>query len=93
MNVKAYKLAALNANWAWGLELMEQISAILISQAMFFFNSPKHKVRGQKISFQNAIFKNLVWSYMAQSFYIWYIASSRGPLPNIYEYLKNGMVK
>jgi len=38
--------------------------------------------RGQKIGFQNAIFKNLlVWNYNAQSFHIWYIASSRSPLP------------
>jgi len=28
--------------------------------------------RGQKIGFQNAIFKNLlVWNYKAQSFHIW----------------------
>jgi len=37
--------------------------------------------QGQKIGFQNAIFKNLVWNYQAQSFHIWYITSSRGPLP------------
>ena len=38
--------------------------------------------RGQKIGFPNAIFKyHLVWNYKAQSFHIWYIASSRGPLP------------
>ena len=42
--------------------------------------------RGQKIDFQNAIFKNLlVRNYKAQSFYIWYIASSRGPLPNLFK--------
>ena len=42
--------------------------------------------RGQKIGFQNAIFKNLlVWNYKAQSFYIWYIASSRGPLPKLFK--------
>jgi len=36
---------------------------------------------GLKIGFQDAIFKNLLaWNYKAQSFYIWYIASSRGPL-------------
>jgi len=35
----------------------------------------------QKIGFQNAIFKNLVWNYKAQSFYIWCITSSKGPLP------------
>jgi len=41
---------------------------------------------GQKIGFQNAIFKNLlVWNYNAQSFYIWYIASSRGPLPKLFK--------
>ena len=38
--------------------------------------------RGQNVGFQNAIFKNLlVWNYKAQSFQIWYIASSRSPLP------------
>jgi len=37
---------------------------------------------GQKVVFQNAIFKNLlVLNNKAQSFHIWYIASSRGPLP------------
>jgi len=42
--------------------------------------------RGQKIGFQNAIFKNLlVWKYKTQSFYIWYIASSRGPLPKLFK--------
>jgi len=38
--------------------------------------------RGWKLGFQNAIFKNiLVWNYKAQSFHIWCITSSRGPLP------------
>jgi len=38
--------------------------------------------RGQKLGFQNAIFKNLlVWKYKAKSFHIWCITSSRGPLP------------
>jgi len=38
--------------------------------------------RGQKIGFQNEIFKNLlVCNYKAQSFHILYIALSRGPLP------------
>ena len=42
--------------------------------------------RGQKIDFQNAIFKNLlVQNYKAQSFHIWYIASSRGPLPKLFK--------
>jgi len=42
--------------------------------------------RGQEIVFQNAIFKNLlVRNYMAQSFHIWYIASSRGPLPKLFK--------
>ena len=42
--------------------------------------------RGQKIGFQNATFKILfVWNYKAQSFYIWYIASSRGPLPKLFK--------
>jgi len=38
--------------------------------------------RGQKLGFQNAIFKNLlVWKYKTKSFHIWGITSSRGPLP------------
>ena len=42
--------------------------------------------RGQKIGFQNAIFKNLlVWNYNAQSFHIWYIVSSGGPLPKLFK--------
>ena len=42
--------------------------------------------RGQKKGFQNTIFKNLlVWNYKAQSFHIWYIASSRGPLPKLFK--------
>jgi len=42
--------------------------------------------RGQKIGFQNATFKNLlIWNYKAQSFHIWYIASSRGPLPKLFK--------
>jgi len=42
--------------------------------------------RGQKIGFQNAILKNLlVLNYNAQSFHIWYIASSRGPLPKMFK--------
>jgi len=44
--------------------------------------------QGQKIGFKNAIFKNLlVWNYRykAQSFHIWYIASSRGPLPKLFK--------
>jgi len=41
---------------------------------------------GQKIGSQNATFKNIfVWNYRAQSFHIWYIASSRGPLPNLFK--------
>ena len=40
----------------------------------------------QEIGFQNAIFKNLlVCNYKAQSFHIWYIASSRGPLPKLFK--------
>ena len=40
----------------------------------------------QNIGFQNVIFKNLlVWKNKAQSFHIWYIASSRGPLPELYK--------
>ena len=42
--------------------------------------------KGKKIGFQNAIFKNLlVRKDKAQSFHIWYIASSRGPLPNLFK--------
>jgi len=42
--------------------------------------------RGQKIGFQNAIFINLlVRKYKAQSFHIWYIASSRGLLLNVFK--------
>jgi len=41
---------------------------------------------GQKIGFQNAIFKNLlVQNYKAQSFHIWYIALFRGPLPKLFK--------
>ena len=41
--------------------------------------------RGQKVGFQNAIFKNLIaWNYKVQSFHIWYIASSRGPLLKLF---------
>ena len=41
---------------------------------------------GQKIGLQNATFKNLfVWNYKAQSFHVWYIASSRGPLPKLFK--------
>ena len=35
--------------------------------------------QGQKIGFQ------IVWNYKAQGFHIWYIASSRGPLPNSFK--------
>jgi len=42
--------------------------------------------QGQKIGFQNAIFKNLlVWNFKAQSFHIWYVASSRGPLLKLFK--------
>jgi len=42
--------------------------------------------RGQKIGFQNAIFRNLlVCNYNAQSFNIWYIALSRRPLPKLFK--------
>jgi len=42
--------------------------------------------RGQKIGFQNAIFKKfLVWNYKAQGFHIWFIASNRGPLPKLFK--------
>ena len=42
--------------------------------------------RGQKKGFQKAIFKKfLVWNYKAQSFHIWYIASSKGPLPKFFK--------
>jgi len=39
----------------------------------------------QKIGFQNAIIKNILWNNKAQSFYIWYITSSRGPLPKLFK--------
>ena len=40
----------------------------------------------KKVGFQNAIFKNLlVWNYKAQSFHIWYTASSRRPLPKLFK--------
>jgi len=43
--------------------------------------------QGQKIGFQNAIFKNLLArNYKAKSFHIWYIASYRGPLPMLFKY-------
>jgi len=47
-----------------------------------------HKlVTGSKMGFQNATFKNLiVWNYKAQSFHIWYTASSRGPLPKLFKW-------
>jgi len=40
--------------------------------------------RCQKIGFQIAILKNL-WNCKAQSFHIWYITSSRGPLPKLFK--------
>jgi len=47
--------------------------------------------QGQKIGFQNAIFKNLlVWNYKAQSSHNWYIASSRGPLPKLFKLCRWG---
>jgi len=47
--------------------------------------------RGQKVGFQNAIFKNLlVWNYKAQSFHILYIASSRGPVPKLFKLCPRG---
>ena len=43
--------------------------------------------RGQKIDFQNATFKNLLdQNYKTKSFHIWYITSSRGPLPKLSNY-------
>ena len=45
-----------------------------------------HKyVTVSKKGLQNAILKNLVWNYKTQSFHIWYIASSRGPLPKLFK--------
>jgi len=42
---------------------------------------------GEKKGFQNALFKNLLlWNIKAQSFHIWYIPSSRGPLPNLFKF-------
>ena len=48
----------------------------MLNQNCFVFES-----QGKKC-FQNEIFKNLlVWNHKAQTFYIWYIASSSGSLP------------
>jgi len=44
-----------------------------------------NRSRGQKIVFQNAIFKNLLWNCKAQSIHIWNIASSRGPLQRLFK--------
>jgi len=42
--------------------------------------------QGQEIGVQNACFKNLlVWHLKAQSFHIWYITLSRGPLPKLFK--------
>jgi len=42
----------------------------------------RSRSQGQK----NAIFKNLLdWNYKAQIYHIWYIASSRGPLPKLFK--------
>ena len=49
--------------------------------------------QGQKIGFQNVICKNLlVQNYKAQSFHIWYIASSRGPLPKLFKLCPWGQI-
>ena len=40
---------------------------------------------GQNISFQKTIFENLLWHYKAQRFHIWYVASSRSPLPKLFK--------
>jgi len=37
--------------------------------------------RGQQVGFLNAILKNIVWNYKAQSFQIWYKASYGSHLP------------
>jgi len=43
--------------------------------------------QGQKIGSERAILKNLlVQNYKVQSFHIWYITSSRGPLPKLFNY-------
>ena len=42
--------------------------------------------QGQQIGFWKETSKNLlVWNYKAQSFHIWYIASSKGPLPKLFK--------
>ena len=47
--------------------------------------------QGQKIGFRIAIFKNLlVWNYKAQGFHIWFIASSKGPLPKFFKLYPRG---
>ena len=57
------------------IKVVQTVSVVCISRS-----------HGQKIGFQNAIFKNLlVWNYKTQSFHIWYIASSRGPLPKLFK--------
>ena len=34
---------------------------------------------------EDIVWSFLVWNYKAQSFHIWYIASSRGPLPKLFK--------
>ena len=47
--------------------------------------------RGQWIGFWNENFKNLlVWNYKAQDFHIWYIASPRGPLLQLFKLCPKG---
>ena len=50
--------------------------------------------QGQKYVIQNAIFKNLpVWNYIAESFHIWYTASFRGPLLNLFKLCPWGHIR
>ena len=68
-------LTKLNRNgpWVFPYHIVQMVLTGCISRS-----------RGQKVGFRNAIFKNfLIWNYKDQSFHIWYIASSRGPLPNV----------
>jgi len=68
-------LTKLYRNAPWVVKVVQTVSVGCISRS-----------QGQKIGFQNATFKNLlVWNYKAQSFHIWYIASSRGPLPKLFK--------
>jgi len=70
-------LTKLHRNHSWGspIKVVQTVPVGCISRS-----------QGKTIGFQNAIFKNLLFrNYKAQSFHIWYIASSKGPLPNLFK--------